>query len=132
MRKDVAKITNTKLGYEDHGILTCMLIVNYGNTSQGVGGYALDAPLRDENDRFLRRNGTAFGMEFVARVIKACGVETWEEVKGRTVYVLQDLPEGSSALGTSKVIGIENLPTEPGKQFIFQDLVDEFETRVEA
>lgn len=132
MRKDVAKITNTMLGYEDHGILSCMLTVDYGGAGQGVGGYSLDTPIKGRDDKFLRREGTAFGMEFVARVIEACGVKSWEQIKGRTIYVLQDLPEDAPTWGTSKVIGIENLPTEPGRQFIFQDLVDEFKTRVEA
>jgi hypothetical protein len=131
MRKDIAKITSTALGYEDHGILSCVLIVDYGGSGQGVGGYALDTPIRDANDKFLRREGTAFGMEFVARIIRACGVDEWEDVKGRTIFVLQDLEEGQVAWGNSKVLGIENLPTERGEQFIFQDLVDEFKAREE-
>lgn len=127
MRKDIAKITGTMLGYEDHGILTCMLTVDYGGGSmQGVGGYCLDRPVMDDNDHFVKRIGTAYGMEFVARMIQACGVESWEQVKGRTIFVLQDLPEGTSAWGTAKVVGIENLPTEGGCRFLFADLMDEF------
>lgn len=139
MRKDIAKIKSTFLGVEDHGILTCFLHVDYGSGGQGIGGYSLDEPTWGTDDgfvvgsrpddhtaRFAGRRGTDFGMEFVRRVIKACGVDSWEKVTGRTIYVLQDLPEGSSALGTSKVLGIENLPTEPGEQFIFADLRKEF------
>lgn len=132
MRKDIAKITDTMLGYEGHGILTCVLTVDYGGSAQGIGMYSLDEPVRDENDTFLRRQGTAFGAEFIARIIKACGVDTWEQVKGRTIYVLLDLSEDAPSWGTSNVIGIQNLPTEPGQQFIFQDLYDEFKQREEA
>ena len=39
-----AKIKSTKLGYEDHGILTCFLILEQESSSQGFGGYRLDAP----------------------------------------------------------------------------------------
>lgn len=124
MRRDIAKITNTMLGYEDHGIFTCSLTVNYGGSGQSIGGYCLDEPVRREGE-FIGRFGTAYGMEFVARVIKACGVESWEQVKGRTIYVLQDLAEGESSWGTSKVLGIENLPTEKGCRFVFGDLADE-------
>jgi 3D (Asp-Asp-Asp) domain-containing protein len=127
MRKDIAKIERTMLGYEDHGILSCMLHVTYGSSGQGVGGYCLDTPIRDADDNFVCRMGTAYGMEFVARVIRACGVDTWEQIKGRTIYVLQDLEEGAPAWGTSRVVGIENLPTERGERFIFADLRDEFE-----
>lgn len=131
-RQDIAKITSTMLGYEDHGILSCMLTVDYGGSGQGVGGYSLDTPVKDENDRFVCRVGTAYGMEFVARIIRACGVQTWEKVKGRTIFVLQDLAADEVAWGTSKVVGIENLPTEGGERFVFADLLDEFATEASS
>lgn len=121
MRKDIAKITSTMLGYEGHGILTVNLQVDYGGSTQGIGGYALDRYRK--GDAFAgSRVGTAYGMEFIIRTMRACGVEKWEDVKGRTIFVLQDLPEGSSALGTSAVVGIENLPTEKGERFLFADI----------
>ena len=126
-RKDIAKIRSTMLGYEGHGILTVMLDVEYGGGScQGVGGYGLDEPRRDDDGKFVGRFGTAFGMEFVCRTMRACGVERWEDLPGRTIFVLQDLPEGSSPLGTSRVMGIENLPPEPGERFVFHELSAEF------
>jgi hypothetical protein len=127
MRKDIAKIESTMLGYESHGILSCMLTVTYGSSGQGVGGYCLDTPVHDDEGNFVCRVGTAYGMEFVARMIRACGVDTWEQIKGRTIYVLQDLDEGALGWGTARVLGIENLPTEPGERFVFADLRDEFE-----
>lgn len=108
----IAKITSTSLGYEDHGILTVWLTLDFGGGSmQGAGGYALD--VWSEDDR--RRIGTAYGCEFIARVIKACGVDSWEKIKGRTVFALK-------APGMGPVLGIENLPTEPGRRFVFADL----------
>jgi hypothetical protein len=76
-----AVIEGTMLGYEDHGILTCMLHLNYGGSGQGFGGYALDS--YDGNDRI----GTAYGMEFVRRILKTVGVEKWEDLKRKHVRV---------------------------------------------
>lgn len=127
MRQDIAKITGTSLGYEDHGILSCMLTVTYGGGAcQGVGGFSLDTPYKDANGKHLGRVGTGYGMEFVARVMRACGVSSWEKINGRTIYVLQDGEPGESMLGSSRVLGIENLPTEPGERFIFAELADHF------
>ena len=35
--KQIAKIESTHLGYEDHGILTAHLYVDYGGSHQGIG-----------------------------------------------------------------------------------------------
>lgn len=132
MRKDIAKITDTMLGTESHGIFTCYLTVDYGGSGQSVGGYSLDTPIQDENGKHAGRIGTGYGMEFIIRVMRACGVSKWEDVKGRTIFVLQDLEPDALALGTAKVLGIENLPTEKGEQFIFADLAKEFLLEGEA
>ena len=34
-----AVIQSTMLGYEDHGILTCFLHLDYSGAGQGFGGY---------------------------------------------------------------------------------------------
>lgn len=119
----IAKITNTMLGYEDHGILTVWLTLDYGGSGQGAGGVSLDTPLKDENNKFLRRVGTAEGMDFIIGIMGACGVEKWEDIKGRTVIAITD----SDADWGGTVVGIKPLPTEPGKEFLF-DSVFEKET----
>lgn len=113
-RRSVAKVERTTLGYEDHGILTCFLHLSYGTGgAQGAGGYALD-----EYDKTLeRRVGTAYGCEFLIRLMRACGVDEWSKLKGRTVYAVRD----GDGFGAT-VIGIEPLPTEPGEAFMFADL----------
>lgn len=123
MRRDIAQITGTFLGVEDHGILTCTLTVDYGGGRvQTIGGYSLDTPSKDSSDRV----GTDYGMEFVARVMRTCGVRCWEHLVGRTIYVLQDLEPDAPTWGPSNVVGIEKLPTEPGGKFLFGDLAGEF------
>lgn len=116
MTEHIAKITSTFLGVQDHGILTATAVVDYGGSGQSIGGYCLDAPRGERRGRV----GTAFGMEWVARFIRACGVDSWEKVTGRTVIVVK--ADGDY----SKVLGIKPLPTENGKPFIFAELADEF------
>lgn len=113
--KEIGKITETSLGWEDHGILTAYLRMDFGSSGQVVGGYMLDAPQRDEKDQFLGRQGTAYGMEWIRRAMQACGVDSWEKVKGRTIFVLREERFGQP-------VGIAPLPTEPGTPFIFKEL----------
>ena len=59
----IAKIKESFLGYEDHGILTIYLRVEYGDgSSQSIGGYQLDF-----------RCGT-----WVKGILGATGVDEWE------------------------------------------------------
>lgn len=71
-----AKITGTMLGYEDHGILTCMIDLDYGGSGQGFGGYQLS----DGHD--LHRH--------ITQILKTVGVEKWEDLKGKYVRVVAE------------------------------------------
>lgn len=82
-----ARIDSTMLGVEGHGILSCMIGLDYGGTHQGFGGYGMDEPLKDDTGKFIRRQGTAFGCEFIRRVLEVVGVERWEDLKGQHVRV---------------------------------------------
>lgn len=80
-----AVISSTTLGWEDHGILTCWVQLDYSGAGQGFGGYALDEPKFEggnQSGKFLGRFGTDFGMQFVAGILKAVGSESWEKLKG--------------------------------------------------
>ena len=113
----IAKIESTDLAFHNGSILTAYLHVSYGDgLAQGIGGYGLDRYDTAKKDRI----GTAYGCEFIRRVMQACGVERWEDLPGRTVYVLQT--ERQTPLGSSGAIGIAPLPTEPGTEFRFDDL----------
>lgn len=107
----IAKITSTSLGYEDHGILTAWLTLDYGGSGQGAGGYGLDDKADDGS--YDRKPHPECG-RWVAGVIGACGVEKWEDVKGRTIIAIRD---GDGWGGG--VVGIRPLPTEKGKPFMF-------------
>ena len=102
----IAKITGTRLGYEDsHGIFTAELTVDFGGSGMTVGGYSFGTAVP----------GTGFGTAFIRAIIDACGVQRWEDVKGRTVYVVMTGEYG-------RALGIQNLPTEKGSRVIFAEL----------
>lgn len=105
--REITKITDTNLGYEEHGIFSANLTLDYGGSGQSAGGYNLGNP------------EVGFGAAFIKGILGACGVQSWEQVKGRTVLAIKDDRMG-------RVLGLENLPTEPGKRFMFADLVAEY------
>lgn len=81
-----AKIVATSLGNEDHGIFTVSLTLEYGCGCQCFGGYAMDSYDKVKK----RRTGTAYGMEFIMRVLEVAGVSSWEKIKGVHIRVEAD------------------------------------------
>lgn len=66
-----AVVTSTSLGYEDHGILTCQVFVNYNDhSSQSFGNRVLE-------------------IEHIKNILTVFGVQKWEDLKGQfcRVYV---------------------------------------------
>lgn len=78
------------LGYEDHGILTCYLHLDYGGSGQGFGGYSLDEPIKDEEGKFLGRVPTDATGKWVKEILNVVGVEKWEDLKGKYIRVEAD------------------------------------------
>lgn len=73
-----ARIQKTMLGFEDHGIFTCMVTLEFKSTTvQGFGGYSM--------------NGASnFGGQFIQEILRAVGVEEWEKLPGKHVRVRRD------------------------------------------
>jgi hypothetical protein len=71
-----AKIESTMFGFEDHGILTAFLHLNYSGAGQGFGGYD------------LRQDGAA--QKWMAKVLKVVGVQKWEDLRGEHIRVESD------------------------------------------
>lgn len=111
MERKIAKVDETFLGVEDHGHLTFSLKMNFGGTSQCIGMYSIDRYDPEKKSRI----GTAEGAELIRRILLAFGVKSWEELTGRTVYVLFDERRFP--------VGIEPLPTERGQKLIFSDVM---------
>lgn len=70
-----AQITSTRLGFEDHGILSAMIILEWDSSSQGFGGYSL------EKQRMSI---------FVKGVLKTLEIDNWEDLKGKYVRIKQN------------------------------------------
>jgi len=69
-----AIISGTSLEIEDHGIPTCWIYLDYGNASQGFGGYDL---------RF-------YGIWFMFEMMKVLEISSWDKLKGVPVRVKKD------------------------------------------
>lgn len=78
-----AKITDTMLGREDHGIMTFMLYLEWGGSACGYGGYAIDQYDRNKEKRVF----SASGLEAVSKILEVVGVKTLEELKGQYVRI---------------------------------------------
>lgn len=84
-----ALIKSTSLGYEDHGVFTYFLHLEFDCCVQGFGGFCLDTP--DSVDKYKNpRRGTAFGHECIIRVLRAVGVSRWEDLPGTHVRIDKD------------------------------------------
>src|SRR5882762_1048797 len=71
---------------EDHGILTCLLMLDYGGNGQGFGGYAFDQ--WDENKKC--RVGFAYGIDFILGIFKALDIYEWGNLTGKPIRVDTD------------------------------------------
>jgi hypothetical protein len=117
-------IDSTMLGYEDHGIFTAQLMLDYGSSNQGAGGLFLDTKGEDDSDTHStpyskRRRGTAFGMDWIMRVMDTVGVEKWENLPGKRVYAL--IPPGDYL-----VRGLANIRNPEFRYLIFEDHFADF------
>ena len=78
-----AKIAGTTLGYEGHGMLTAFIYLDYGGSQQGFGGYRLDAYDKEEK----KEVPTKYCGAWIAGILKAVGVDKWEDLEGKYVRV---------------------------------------------
>lgn len=82
-----ALITSATLGIEDHGLLTVSLCFEYECGCQCFGGHVLDQYDKGKE----RRVGTAYGCEYIQRVMAAVGVSEWSQLKGKHVRVRAEI-----------------------------------------
>lgn len=74
-----AKITSVSLGFEDHGILTCWLNLDYGGSGQGFGGYGFSHTPKH------KPIGAADFADFIIGILRTLEVETWEKLPGKVI-----------------------------------------------
>lgn len=96
MKKEDAKnatIGDALLMIEDHGILTIMLYLEYGEGgTQGFGGYAL------YSSNFKPVGIRACGF-YIWRLLEVVEVSNWKDLKGKNVRVLKDDNDMVIAIG---------------------------------
>ena len=71
-----AKIESTMLGYEDHGILTGFLMMDYSGAGQGFGGWAI---------------GECCG-QYIKGILDCLNIARWEDIAG--TYCRVDIQDG--------------------------------------
>ena len=111
--KEAAKITDTFLGFEDHGFFTAIIHVDYGHVMQGIGLRVLGY----EGDYQEPMRATKAGCDYIMHTLKACGVKTWEQLKGCRIQVL--FPDEFRL--NMQPIGIEGFEFDGGSRFLFSD-----------
>lgn len=89
------KISNTFIGYEDHGIFAWNIDFEFPGSGQGTG---------------MRGMVNEVSIKYLANVIEIAGVRQWEHVRGRSLLVLRENKYGP-------ILGILNAETE--KYLIF-------------
>lgn len=94
-----ARITSTRLGFEDHGIMTFSLGLEFKSGGVSFGGYALDIYDKEKDERV----GVGEGLDCLKEIMETVGVETWEDLKGKYV-VLESGGWGGQALGIRNVL----------------------------
>jgi hypothetical protein len=99
MERKNARITRTMLGWEDHGIFTFSLTLDYGGSCQGAGQLCLG------NSKGVH----AKTGELISAILRTVGVETWEELPGKHIVAICD--DGWSGLvrGIAPILGGDDL-----------------------
>lgn len=89
-----AVIQSVSLDTGDRGLLTAWLHLDYSGSSQGFGGFCLYLP---KDFKHFTNKGD-FAGHFIFRCMQICGVESWDNVKGKTIRVKT---EGKSEFSSS-------------------------------
>lgn len=79
-----AVIESARIVNDEHGLLDCWLMLDYGGVVQGFGGWALYLP---KDFAHHDPSGPNYGGHFIWRVMEIAGVKEWSQLKGKTLRV---------------------------------------------
>lgn len=79
-----AVIESARITNDDHGLLSAWLMLDYGGSGQGFGGYSLYLP-KDFTHHDLK--GPNYAGHFIWRCMEVAGVSEWAQLKGKTIRV---------------------------------------------
>jgi len=88
-----AVIEGVRITSSDHGYLSAWLMLDYGGSGQGFGGYAIYLP-----KSFTHHKLASVAGHFIWRVMEVAGVTEWDKLKGKTIRVRGD-HSGVEAIG---------------------------------
>lgn len=77
-----AIISNVTIDFEDRGILTSWIQLDYGGAGQSFGGLNLYLP-----KSFDHHTIKSYAGHFIFRVMEIAGVTNWDAMKGKTIRV---------------------------------------------
>lgn len=83
-----AIIKSATLTCDDHGLLSSWLQLDYGNSGQGFGGYALYLPKSWKHHKM----DSSFAGHWIWRCMEVAGVTSWDKLVGKTIRVRLDKP----------------------------------------
>lgn len=78
-----AVIKSARITNDDHGLLSAWLMLDYGESVQGFGGFALYLP-KDVEQSINQKN---YAGHFIWRCLEVAGVTDWANLPGKTVRV---------------------------------------------
>lgn len=78
-----AVIKSARITNDAHGLLSAWLILDYGGSGQGFGGYALYLPIDFKHST----NQKNYAGHFIFRCLEIAGVSEWNQLAGKTIRV---------------------------------------------
>ena len=81
-----ARISDAYIRLDRNEFLTAWLMLDFGGSTQGFGGYAFDTYDKEEDLRI----GTAWGCEYIRRILTTLGVSDWDKLNGLAVRVKKE------------------------------------------
>jgi len=118
MIEKLGKVSSVFFGFEDHHILTMSIMLDFGGTGQGFGGYVLDTYSEEKKMRV----GTASGTDFVLKILNLFEVKHLDAIVGKPVFALYDTNEY-----TGKIVGLKTPAFDGARTFFVKEWQREME-----